>query len=85
MLPTQILLNNLLYDLSEIGIPFDGVRAEATALPQVRDMRSLMRFAGIMGPLCRGPLPCIGGTVKAFGRKDLYFPLSPMNRAAHRR
>ena len=24
MLPTQILLNNLLYDLSEIGIPFDG-------------------------------------------------------------
>ena len=51
MLPTQILLNNLLYDLSELGIPFDGVRAEATALPQVWDMRGLMRFAGIMGPL----------------------------------
>ena len=26
MLPMQILLNNLLYDLSEIGIPFDSVR-----------------------------------------------------------
>ena len=25
MLPTQILLNNLLYDLSELGIPFDNV------------------------------------------------------------
>ncbi len=51
MLPTQILLNNLLYDLSEIGIPLDGVRAEATAKPQVWDMAGLMRFAGIMGPL----------------------------------
>ena len=30
MLPTQILLNNLLYDLSEIGIPFDRVQAAAT-------------------------------------------------------
>lgn len=35
MLPTQILLNNLLYDLSELGIPFDGVGPEATARPQV--------------------------------------------------
>ncbi|MDD1450230.1 HAD-IC family P-type ATPase [Sphingomonas sp. H160509] len=35
MLPTQILLNNLLYDVSEIGIPFDGVRPEAVARPQV--------------------------------------------------
>ncbi|MFA6153888.1 magnesium-translocating P-type ATPase [Mesorhizobium sp.] len=51
MLPTQILLNNLLYDLSELGIPFDGVRAEATARPQVWDIRGLLRFAGVMGPL----------------------------------
>ena len=51
MLPTQILLNNLLYDISEIGIPFDTVRPEATARPQVWDLRALMRFAGIMGPL----------------------------------
>ena len=51
MLPTQILLNNLLYDLSEIGIPFDSVRAEAVARPQVWDMRGLIRFAAIMGPL----------------------------------
>jgi len=51
MLPTQILLNNLLYDLSEVGIPFDTVRPEATAKPQVWNMGALMRFAGVMGPL----------------------------------
>ena len=51
MLPTQILLNNLLYDCSEIGIPFDTVRPEATAEPQVWDLRALMRFAAVMGPL----------------------------------
>jgi Mg2+-importing ATPase len=51
MLPTQILLNNLLYDFSEVGIPFDTVRPEATAEPQVWNMRDLMRFAGVMGPL----------------------------------
>ena len=51
MLPTQILLNNLLYDCSEIGIPFDSVRPDATARPQVWDMRGLIRFSAIMGPL----------------------------------
>jgi Mg2+-importing ATPase len=51
MLPTQILLNNLLYDLSEIGIPFDTAPREATAAPQVWDLRALMRFAAVMGPL----------------------------------
>jgi Mg2+-importing ATPase len=51
MLPTQILLNNLLYDVSEIGIPFDSVRPEAVAHPQVWDMRALIRFAAVMGPL----------------------------------
>jgi len=51
MLPTQILLNNLLYDVSEIGIPFDSVRPEAVARPQVWDMRALIRFAAVMGPL----------------------------------
>ena len=51
MLPTQILLNNLLYDVSEIGIPFDSVRPEAVARPQIWDMRALIRFAAVMGPL----------------------------------
>ena len=51
MLPTQILLNNLLYDVSEIGIPFDSVRPEAVARPQIWNMRALVRFAAVMGPL----------------------------------
>jgi Mg2+-importing ATPase len=51
MLPVQILLNNLLYDFSEIGIPFDTVRPEATARPQVWNMKALVRFAALMGPL----------------------------------
>jgi Mg2+-importing ATPase len=49
MLPIQILLNNLLYDLSEIGIPFDDVRPAAVAKPQVWDMKRLIRFAAVMG------------------------------------
>ncbi len=51
MLPTQILLNNLLYDISEIGLPFDEVSAAETARPQVWSLGALLRFAGVMGPL----------------------------------
>lgn len=51
MLPTQILLNNLLYDLSELGIPFDRVSVQGTAQPQVWSMSRLVRFAAVMGPL----------------------------------
>ncbi|WP_082434276.1 magnesium-translocating P-type ATPase [Devosia sp. A16] len=51
MLPTQILLNNLLYDISEIGIPFDTVRRQAVARPQRWDMKRLLRFALVMGSL----------------------------------
>lgn len=51
MLPTQILLNNLLYDVSELGIPFDSVDPEAKARPQLWDMKGIIRFAAIMGPL----------------------------------
>ena len=40
MLPTQILLNNLVYDFSEVGIPFDTVRPEGTAHPQVWSIRN---------------------------------------------
>ena len=51
MLPTQILLNNLLYDISEIGLPFDDVSDAEIAKPQVWSLAGLMRFAGVMGPL----------------------------------
>lgn len=51
LLATQILLNNLLYDLSEVGIPFDAVDEADLATPQQWDMQGLVRFAAVMGPL----------------------------------
>ena len=49
LLPLQILLNNLLYDLSEIGIPFDDVDHEDVARPEAWNMRSILRFTIVMG------------------------------------
>jgi Mg2+-importing ATPase len=51
LLPVQILLNNLLYDLSEIGIPFDGVDDRDLARPRAWDMAGILRFTLIMGAL----------------------------------
>jgi Mg2+-importing ATPase len=47
----QILLNNLLYDISEIGIPFDYVDAEDVTAPHNWSMPAIMRFTAVMGPL----------------------------------
>lgn len=49
LLPLQILLNNLLYDLSEIGIPFDEVDPEDVAQPNGWDMAGILRFTLVMG------------------------------------
>ncbi len=51
MLAIQILLNNLLYDTSEIGIPFDNVSAADIAGPQRWRTGGVARFAAVMGPL----------------------------------
>ena len=51
MLPIQILLNNLIYNVSEIAIPFDGVDAEAVTGPVTWDMRLVERFMLVFGPL----------------------------------
>jgi Mg2+-importing ATPase len=51
LLATQILLNNLLYDLSEVGIPFDAVDPSDLSRPQRWNMRGIVRYAGIMGSL----------------------------------
>lgn len=47
----QVLLNNLIYDLAQVGIPFDGADASDLARPRAWDMRGLLRFTAIMGPL----------------------------------
>ena len=49
--PVQILLNNLLYDASEVGIPFDDVEPELLRQPRTWDMHDILRFTLIMGPL----------------------------------
>ena len=51
MLAIQILLNNLLYDFSEVGIPLDRVSAVDVARPQRWRTRDVVRFAAVMGPL----------------------------------
>jgi Mg2+-importing ATPase len=51
MLPIQILLNNLLYDISEIAIPFDQVDEEAIAGPVKWDVKFIERFMLVFGPV----------------------------------
>ncbi len=49
--PIQVLLNNLLYDMSEIGIPYDTVERSTIRRPHGLEMAELLRFTLIMGPL----------------------------------
>ena len=51
MLPTQVLLNNLLYDLSEVGVPFDNVDQEALRRPAKWDLKFIERFMLVLGPV----------------------------------
>lgn len=51
MTPIQILLNNLLYDISEIAIPFDRVDPEDVAAPIAWDIKEIQRFMLFFGPL----------------------------------
>jgi Mg2+-importing ATPase len=51
MLPTQILLNNLLYDLAQITIPTDNVDEAYIRRPQRWDIRTIRRFMLWIGPL----------------------------------
>jgi Mg2+-importing ATPase len=51
LLPVQVLLNNLLYDLSEIALPFDRVEKEEMAAPRAWDLEAIRRFMFAFGPL----------------------------------
>ncbi|MEB3324092.1 MAG: magnesium-translocating P-type ATPase, partial [Cyanobacteriota bacterium] len=51
MLPLQILLNNLLYDFSQTGIPFDRVDPEYLAKPRQWKLPELRRFMLVLGPV----------------------------------
>ncbi|HYM97513.1 MAG TPA: magnesium-translocating P-type ATPase [Candidatus Sulfotelmatobacter sp.] len=51
MTPTQILLNNLMYDTSEMTIPTDSVDAEMLRRPAQWDIRMIRRFMLMFGPI----------------------------------
>jgi len=51
MLPIQILLNNFLYDLSQVAIPTDGVDSEYLKKPRPWNVESIKKFMLIIGPI----------------------------------
>ena len=54
MLPSQILLNNLLYDTSQLAIPTDNVDEEQLRRPSHWDIAFIRRFMLVFGPLGPG-------------------------------
>ena len=51
MLPSQILLNNLLYDVGQLAIPTDNVDPEIVARPAAWDIAFVRRFMITFGPV----------------------------------
>lgn len=51
MLPVQILLNNFLYDLSQVTIPSDQVDEDAVARPKRWNVAFIRRFMLVFGPV----------------------------------
>jgi Mg2+-importing ATPase len=51
MLPTQILLNNILYDVSEVTIPTDNVDQEYIQKPKRLDTTYIRDFMIFFGPI----------------------------------
>jgi P-type Mg2+ transporter len=51
MLPTQILLNNFLYDLAQVTIPTDNVDPSYTRKPRRWDIRIIRDFMFFIGPI----------------------------------
>ena len=51
MLPIQLLTQNLLYDISQISIPWDDVDQDYLKVPRKWDARGLARFMVFIGPI----------------------------------
>jgi len=54
LLPAQVLLNNLLYDVSMLPIPLDNVDADYLERPRKWDMAFVRNFMIAMGPALTG-------------------------------
>lgn len=63
--------------MSEIGIPFDGVRPKAVAGPQFQSMPTLIRFPAVMGPL-----PCAFDLLTFVGLSLVFRVAAPEFRTA---
>jgi Mg2+-importing ATPase len=50
MLPVQVLVNNLLYDFSQIGIPYDNVDPEFLQKPRKWNIGNIQKFMMCVGP-----------------------------------
>jgi len=50
MLAIQLLIQNLLYDISQMSLPWDGMDAEFLAQPRQWDAKNIGRFMLFMGP-----------------------------------
>jgi Mg2+-importing ATPase len=51
MAPIQVLVNNLLYDVSQVGIPLDHVDEEYLAKPRKWNIKSIRNFMVFIGPM----------------------------------
>ena len=51
MAPIQVLLNNLLYDASQVGIPSDHVDEEYLKTPRKWNIQNIRRFMIFIGPM----------------------------------
>ncbi len=51
MLPVQIILNNFLYDISQLTIPSDNVDPEYIEKPRTWDIQFIKRFMLVFGPM----------------------------------
>jgi len=51
MLPTQILLNNILYDISEVPIPLDKVDTGEIVAPRALDLNFIRNYMLVIGPI----------------------------------
>ena len=88
MLPTQILLNNLLYDVSEMTIPTDNVDEELLARPAAVGHRPDPPLHGLLRPdLERLRLPHLRGHAARLRRRPepVSAPAGSSNRSPRRR
>ena len=80
MEPGQILLNNLLYDTSQMAIPTDVVDPELVARPSHWDIKFIRRFMVTFGPISSifdfatfavmlGPFAALGLLGQQFGQR----------------